>query len=185
MHTVILWSIFGVFVGAVVFMFALVVKDEQLRRKKVKPDDTISLALEPLYERFTPIPLLKGRSYNIVLKGVYHYRNWGNWSRADACYDAVINFKDRYKKLSFDGKPAPDPSYEDRHTHVYIFSYVGTGQKLVILLEPPRSWGRLKGNLAVVIRPLTVKAQAALDDLVAWIIPKDALSSCFSTQGIT
>ena len=22
-------------------------------------------------------------------------------------------------------------------------------------------------------------------DLVAWIIPKDALSSCFSTQGIT
>ena len=23
------------------------------------------------------------------------------------------------------------------------------------------------------------------DDLVAWIIPKDALSSCFSTQGIT
>ena len=27
--------------------------------------------------------------------------------------------------------------------------------------------------------------QALLPDLVAWIIPKDALSSCFSTQGIT
>ena len=24
-----------------------------------------------------------------------------------------------------------------------------------------------------------------VEDLVAWIIPKDALSSCFSTQGIT
>ena len=27
--------------------------------------------------------------------------------------------------------------------------------------------------------------RVVLDDLVAWIIPKDALSSCFSTQGIT
>ena len=29
------------------------------------------------------------------------------------------------------------------------------------------------------------KANSLQIDLLAWIIPKDALSSCFSTQGIT
>ena len=39
-----------------------------------------------------------------------------------------------------------------------------------------RTRGRFSGEL---------KAKVALENFVAWIIPKDALSSCFSTQGIT
>ena len=33
--------------------------------------------------------------------------------------------------------------------------------------------------------PPPLLQEVAEKDLVAWIIPKDALSSCFSTQGIT
>ena len=39
-------------------------------------------------------------------------------------------------------------------------------------------------RLAEAVLPFTRK-EVALVDLVAWIIPKDVLSSCFSTLGIT
>ena len=42
-----------------------------------------------------------------------------------------------------------------------------------------------RGQTQVVPKQLAERRQVHYRDLVAWIIPKDALSSCFSTQGIT
>ena len=43
------------------------------------------------------------------------------------------------------------------------------------MIQLRREWGRFSN----------FSFRTPQRDLVAWIIPKDALSSCFSTQGIT
>ena len=111
-----------------------------------QPQPLFLLTLTPGVELFTPDPSPAHQHFKVSIRGFYHY-NWrisvpgrsncGWQGQADACYDAIEtrNFITPYPGMHFDGEPI-QPFQEDRHTHTYVFAYVGTGKKLAILLTP-------------------------------------------------
>src|SRR5207245_4421577 len=60
---------------------------------------------------------------------------------------------ERHQKLFLDGQ-AVQPSKEDRHAHAYVFTYLATGRKLCLLLNPPPREDLCSGTLEVAIAPL-------------------------------
>ena len=69
-----------------------------------------------------------------------------------------------------------------------IFGIPSPDELLIWLVLRPMMHGNQRAMIAnqlLELQKLVEQLQTAQQDLVAWIIPKDALSSCFSTQGIT